>query len=130
MPGWDVSPSGVGIVVSHVGDVMKVLDEIVQAYGKDLQGAATAAGTLAPGGAQGEHKGQGGIVAAALAEFMVGTADELQFIGTRVSRSVNGAVEATAAYQRGDLEMAAELQHRAAGVERPDMPDGWKAGRL
>jgi hypothetical protein len=130
MPAWDISPSGVQSVISNVSDVMKVLDEIIQAYSGDVQGAATSAGTLAPGGAGGEHKGQTGLVAAALAEFMEGTADELKFIGVRVGRSVNGAVEATVAYRDGDLEMAAEVQRRAAGLVRPDMPDGWKAGRL
>ncbi|MFF5519063.1 DUF6507 family protein [Streptomyces coeruleorubidus] len=130
MPRWDITPNGVGAVVSHVGDVMKVLDDIVQAYSGDLEGAATAAGTLAPGGANGEHQGKTGLVAAALAEFIEGTADELQFIGVRVSKSVNGAVEATVAYQEGDLEMAAEVQNRAAGLVMPDMPTGWKAGRL
>ncbi|MEW2612375.1 DUF6507 family protein [Streptomyces sp. NPDC047880] len=130
MPAWDISPSGVQGVVSNVGDVMKVLDEIVQAYSGDVEGAATSAGTLAPGGAGGEHKGQTGLVAAALAEFMEGTADELKFIGERVGKSVNGAVEATVAYRDGDLEMAAEVQRRAAGLIRPDMPEGWKAGRL
>ncbi|GGW82864.1 DUF6507 family protein [Streptomyces lomondensis] len=130
MPAWDISPSGVQSVVSNVSDVMKVLDEIIQAYSGDVQGAATSAGTLAPGGAGGEHKGQTGLVAAALAEFMEGTADELKFIGVRVGKSVNGAVEATVAYRDGDLEMAAEVQRRAAGLVRPDMPDGWKAGRL
>ncbi|MFB7656293.1 MULTISPECIES: DUF6507 family protein [unclassified Streptomyces] len=130
MPEWDISPTGVGVVVSNVGDVMKVLDEMVQAYSGDVQGAATSAGTLAPGGASGEHKGQTGLVAAALAEFIEGTAEELRFIGVRVGRSVNGAVEATTAYQDGDLEMAAELQRRSAGLVRPDMPGGWKAGRL
>ncbi|MEV7063724.1 DUF6507 family protein [Streptomyces collinus] len=130
MPAWDISPSGVQGVVSNVGDVMKVLDEIVQAYSGDVEGAATSAGTLAPGGAGGEHKGQTGLVAAALAEFMEGTADELKFIGERVGKSVGGAVEATVAYRDGDLEMAAEVQHRAAGLIMPDMPGGWKAGRL
>ncbi|MGK5696568.1 DUF6507 family protein [Streptomyces sp. URMC 128] len=130
MPAWDITPSGVQSVVSNVSDVMKVLDEIIQAYSGDVQGAATSAGTLAPGGAGGEHKGQTGLVAAALAEFMEGTADELKFIGVRVGKSVNGAVEATVAYRDGDLEMAAEVQQRAAGLVRPDMPDGWKAGRL
>jgi hypothetical protein len=130
MPAWDISPSGVQSVISNVSDVMKVLDEIIQAYSGDVQGAATSAGTLAPGGAGGEHKGQTGLVAAALAEFMEGTADELKFIGVRVGRSVDGAVEATVAYRDGDLEMAAEVQRRAAGLVRPDMPDGWKAGRL
>jgi hypothetical protein len=109
---------------------MRVLDEIVQAYSGDLEGAATSAGTLAPGGASGEHKGQAGLVATALAEFVEGTADELQFIGTRVGKSVTGAVEATVAYQEGDLEMAAETQRLASGVVMPDMPVGWQAGRL
>ncbi|SMF33572.1 DUF6507 family protein [Streptomyces sp. Amel2xC10] len=130
MPRWDISPSGVGIVVSNVAEVMRVLDDIVQAYAKDVEGAATAAGTLAPGGTTGEHKGQTGLVAAALAEFIEATADELQFIGTRVGKTVNGAVEATVAYREGDLEMAAEVQRRASGVVMPDMPAGWKAGRL
>ena len=130
MPRWDVSPSGVGSVVSNVGEVMKVLDDIVQAYAKDIEGAATAAGTLAPGGASGEHKGQTGLVAAAIAEFIEGTADELKFIGVRVGKSVNGAVEATVAYRDGDLEMAAEVQRRASGLVTPDMPAGWKAGPL
>ncbi|WP_344396327.1 DUF6507 family protein [Streptomyces vastus] len=130
MTAWDITPSGVGVVVSRVGDVMGVLDEIVQAYSGDLQGAATSAGTLAPGGASGEGAGQTGLVAAALAEFIEGTAEELQFIGERMGKSVNGAVEATAAYQSGDLEMAALLQQRAASVVEPDMPSGWQRGGL
>ncbi|MFF1738936.1 MULTISPECIES: DUF6507 family protein [Streptomyces] len=130
MSGWDITPSGVGVVVSHVGDAMGVLDEILQGYSDDLEGAATSAGTLAPGGASGEGKGQGGLVAAALAEFVEGTAGELQFIGVRMGKSVTGAVEATTAYASGDLEMAAEVQHRAAGLVEPDMPTGWTMGRL
>ncbi|MFF8532848.1 DUF6507 family protein [Streptomyces sp. SAS_267] len=130
MSGWDITPSGVGVVVSHVGDVMGVLDEILQGYSDDLEGAATSAGTLAPGGASGEGKGQGGLVAAALAEFVEGTAGDLQFIGVRMGKSVTGAVEATTAYASGDLEMAAEVQHRAAGLVEPDMPTGWTMGRL
>ncbi|MCZ4507867.1 DUF6507 family protein [Streptomyces sp. ActVer] len=130
MTRWDITPSGVGVVVSHVGDVMGVLDEIVQAYSGDLEGAATSAGTLAPGGASGEGEGQTGLVAAALAEFIEGTASELQFIGVRMGKSVTGVVEATTAYQSGDLEMAAEVQQRAAAVVEPDMPAGWKRGLL
>ncbi|MFI9614315.1 DUF6507 family protein [Streptomyces sp. NPDC052023] len=130
MSGWDVSPSGVATVVSHVGDVMTVLAEIAQAYADDMEGAARSAGTLAPGGASGGHGSQGGLVAAALAEFMAGTTDELSFVGVRVGRSVNGAVEAAVAYREGDLEMAAEAQRRAAGLVVPDMPAGWKTGRL
>ncbi|GLW49821.1 hypothetical protein Stsp02_54820 [Streptomyces sp. NBRC 14336] len=130
MSKWDISPSGVGHVVSTVGDVMTVLNDIITAYSQDMEGAAKAAGTVAPGGAGGENKGQTGLVAAGIAEFLRESAEELQFLGVRMGKSVNGAVEATIAYRDGDLEMAAEAQHRAAGLVRPDMPDGWKAGRL
>ncbi|MGY1580045.1 DUF6507 family protein [Streptomyces sp. MN13] len=129
MKGWDISPPGVATVVSNVGTVMSAMEGIVEAYSGDVQGAATSAGTLAPGGAAGEHKGQAGLVAAALAEFVEGTANELMSIGVRVGKSANGAVEATMAYQAGDIEMAAETQHRAAGAVLPDMPNGWKADR-
>ncbi|MFF9406285.1 DUF6507 family protein [Streptomyces anandii] len=130
MQGWDITPSGVGFVVSRVEEVMNALGGIVTAYAEDMEGAARSAGTLAPGGADGEGKGRSGLVAAALAEFMTGTADERQFIGLRVGKSLGGAVEATAAYEAGDLEMAAQTQARAAGLVKPDMPEGWKAGRL
>ncbi|WP_261718767.1 DUF6507 family protein [Streptomyces sp. FZ201] len=130
MSKWDISPSGVGHVVSTVGDVMTVLNDIITAYSQDMEGAAKAAGTLAPGGADGANKGQTGLVAAGIAEFLRESAEELQFLGVRMGKSVNGAVEATVAYRDGDLEMAAEAQHRAAGLVQPDMPDGWKAGRL
>ncbi|MFI9806673.1 DUF6507 family protein [Streptomyces sp. NPDC052301] len=125
MKGWDIVPSGVATVVSHVGDVMKAMESVVEAYSGDVQGAATSAGTLAPGGASGEHKGQAGLVGAALAEFVEGTASDVQFIGVRVGKSVTGAVDATLAYKAGDVEMAAEAQRRAAGVVKPDMPHGW-----
>ncbi|MER5548010.1 DUF6507 family protein [Streptomyces sp. NPDC001118] len=128
LKGWDISPSGVAGVVSRVGDVMNALEGMVEAYSTDVQGAATSAGTLAPGGASGEHKGQAGLVAAALAEFVQGTADDVRFIGVRVGKSVGGAVEATMAYEAGDVEMAAETQRRTAGLVEPDMPDGWTAG--
>lgn len=109
---------------------MGALEGVVEAYSGDVEGAATAAGTLAPGGASGEHKGQAGLVAAALAEFFEGTADELRSIGARVVRSVNGAVEATVEYEDGDLEMAAEAQRQAACVVEPDMAGGWRASML
>ncbi|WP_406167606.1 DUF6507 family protein [Streptomyces sp. NBC_00996] len=130
MPKWDIDPAGVGVVISRVGDVMTVLDEIIQAYGTDLEGAATAAGTLASGDTGGNAP-VAGLVGAALVEFVEGTASELQFVGTRTSKSVNGAIQATLAYEAGDLEMAAHVQHEAAGLVDAtlDMP-GLKRGRL
>ena len=115
MPKWDIDPAGVNVVLSRVGDVMTALDEIVQAYGTDMEGAARWAGTLASGATGGETP-IAGLVGSALVEFMEGSAGELQFVGERTGKSVNGAIEATVAYQEGDLAMAAHVQHEAAGV--------------
>ncbi|WP_369251050.1 DUF6507 family protein [Streptomyces sp. R41] len=130
MSKWDIDPAGVGVVTSRVGEVMTALDEIVQAYGTDLEGAATAAGTLVSGDTGGKGL-VGGLVGSALVEFVEGTASELQFIGTRTGKSVTGAVEATLAYEAGDVEMAAHVQHEAAGVvdDRLEIAD-LKRGRL
>lgn len=133
MPKWDIDPAGVGVLTSLVGDVLDALDGIVQTYGDDLEGAAKTAGTVAPGGAGGGGGGQPtGLVAAALTEFATGTLTELQFIGARAGKSVNGALTATAAYQMGDLDMAARTQQQAAAVidKDLDMPGGWKRGQL
>ncbi|MGW6020625.1 DUF6507 family protein [Streptomyces sp. NPDC055099] len=133
MPKWDIDPAGVGVLASLMGDVLDALNDVVQTYGEELEGAAKTAGTVAPGGASGGGQGQpSGLVAAALAEFATGTAAELQFIGARAGKSVNGALTATAAYQTGDIEMAARTQQQAAGVidKDLDMPGGWKRGQL
>ncbi|MGQ4383723.1 DUF6507 family protein [Streptomyces sp. SAS_270] len=115
MSKWDIDPAGVGVVTSRVGDVMTALDGITEAYGADLEGAATSAGTLSSADTGGKGP-VAGLVGSALVEFIEGTTSELQFIGARTGKSVNGAIEATLAYESGDLEMAAQVQHQAAGV--------------
>ena len=129
MSKWDIDPAGVRVVTSRVGDVMTALKGIVQAYGADMEGAATAAGTLVSGDTGGKGL-VGGLVGAALVEFVEGSAGDLQFIGARTGKSVNGAIEATLAYEAGDVEMAAHVQHEAAGVldDRLDLAD-LKRGR-
>ncbi|MEU7584297.1 DUF6507 family protein [Streptomyces sp. NPDC041068] len=133
MPKWDIDPAGVGVVTSRVGDVLDALDKIVKTYGEELEGAAKTSGTVAPGGASaGGEGGPMGLVASALTEFIAGTAQELQFIGARAGKSINGAINATAAYRMGDLEMAAHTQQQAAAIIDADldMPGGLTRGHL
>ncbi|WP_232626668.1 DUF6507 family protein [Streptomyces alfalfae] len=125
MPKWDIEPGGVNHVLSRVNDALGALERHVGGYGEDLAGAAKWSGALVSGEAEGGGQSPvGGLVASALVEFVEGTAEEVRFIGARAGRSVQGAVLATAAYEAGDLEMAAETQHRAnsvidPGLERP-----------
>ncbi|MEU3742906.1 DUF6507 family protein [Streptomyces sp. NPDC032198] len=120
MPKWDIEPGGVNLVLSHVNDVLGALDRHVGGYGEDLGGAAKWSGSLVSGDAGGGGQSPvGGLVASALVEFAEGTAEEVQFIGARAGQSVNGAMLATAAYEAGDLEIAAEIQQSAASVVDP-----------
>ncbi|CAM5240538.1 ESX-1 secretion-associated protein OS=Streptomyces alboniger OX=132473 GN=CP975_10235 PE=4 SV=1 [Streptomyces alboniger] len=120
MPKWDIEPGGVNHVLSRVNDALGALERHVGGYGEDLGGAAKCSGALISGevGGGGQSPVRG-LVASALVEFVEGTAEEVRFIGTRAGQSINGARLATAAYEMGDLEMAAELQHRANSVIDP-----------
>lgn len=131
MPKWDVTPAGVGLVASQMGEVLGALSKAVTAYGEDMGGAAISSGTVAEGGSGGKGgSGGGGLVAAALAQFAQGTTAEVRFISARAIKSVDGALLATAAYEAGDVQMATEAQRNAAAVDEPDMPHGWRRGSL
>ncbi|MGV9880020.1 DUF6507 family protein [Streptomyces sp. NPDC003006] len=119
MPKWDIEPGGVSHVLSRVNDVLGALEQHVGGYGEDLGGAAKWSGALVSGDVGGGQGPVGGLVASALVEFAEGTAEEVQFIGARAGQSVSGAMLATAAYEAGDLEIAAEVQRSAASVVDP-----------
>ncbi|MEU1116303.1 MULTISPECIES: DUF6507 family protein [unclassified Streptomyces] len=121
MPKWDIEPGGVGHVLSHVNDVLGALERHIGEYGKDLAGAAKCSGSLVSGEGGGGKGPATGLVASALVEFVEGTAEEVQFIGVRAGRSVTGAVLATAAYETGDLEIAAQIQQSASSVIAPEL---------
>ncbi|MGA4842075.1 DUF6507 family protein [Streptomyces sp. G45] len=110
MTGWDISPSGVSSVVSLVKLAMDDMAKDVKAYGKDVQSAATWAGTIGP---EMCPPGPPGPVGTALALFVERTAGEVLYLGARAAKSVNGAIEATNFYVAGDLEHAANAQRRA-----------------
>ena len=119
MTAWDISTSGVQFVTSLVEDAMDDLAKDVKAYGKDVQSAASSAGTIV-----GAHCGAvpTGPIEAALTLFVEKTAGEVLFLGARAAKSVNGAREATGYYVIGDLDMAARTQHKALAAPKIDMP--------
>ncbi|WP_234380804.1 DUF6507 family protein [Streptomyces sp. NRRL F-5122] len=64
----------------------------------------------------------GGLVALALSQYAEHATKDLQYIALRAGKSLQGAVDATTAYLRGDEEMAAEAQRKALGEPRVDVP--------
>lgn len=120
MPKWDIEPGGVNDVLSRVNDVLGALERHVGGYGEDLgaprSGPVPSYRETPHGGGQSPVTG---LVAAALVDFAEGTTEEVQFIGARAGQSVTGAMLATAAYEAGDLEIAAEIQQSAASVVDP-----------
>ncbi|KDN80294.1 MULTISPECIES: DUF6507 family protein [Streptomyces] len=116
MTGWDISPSGVGSVVSTVREAADAMNEGITLYGRSVQGAMESVGTLSfgDGGAAAGGGRAAGLVAVALAEFVAGTERDVAFLPLRASNSANGAIEATNAYVAGDLEQAWNAQRQAA----------------
>ncbi|MGP3927871.1 DUF6507 family protein [Streptomyces sp. 8N616] len=126
MTGWDITPSGVDFVTSLVGDAMDGIDKDVKSYGKNAESAATSAGTISAA-----YCGAGpptGPVGAALALFVEKTARDVMFLGARAAKSANGAREATAYYVAGNLDMAADTQHKALAAPKIDLPGDGKQG--
>lgn len=141
--GWDIKPSGVQGVLNNVVDAADGLTKAVTDLPSVLMSTATSAGTIAPG----EYDGYGhavtgpggpngpltsvrGIVAVALNDFVTANEQRLAYIATRTANSVKGAQDATNAYVRGDLEMAADAQKQALKEPVIDLPgvDGKKGG--
>lgn len=132
MAGWDLKPQGIQQVLKTTGETASRIGDHAKAYGEHLTSAATYAGTIsaegAGGGGGGEgEKAQGGLVALALSQYAEHASKDLQFVAARAGKSLQGAVDATTAYLRGDEAMAAEAQRRALAEPRVDLPGVGKA---
>ncbi|MEU4926400.1 DUF6507 family protein [Streptomyces yokosukanensis] len=116
MTGWDIAPEGVRSVISRVRKAADDMDTGIGLYGRSVQGAMEAAGTLSLGGESTGGSGSGraaGLVAVALGQFAEDTEKDVAFLPLRASDSANGAIAATNAYLAGDLEQAWNAQHHA-----------------
>ncbi|MEU8590175.1 DUF6507 family protein [Streptomyces sp. NPDC048664] len=136
MTGWDLHPQGIQQVLSETGSTASHLQTYAKEFGTFLQSAATSAGTISADagsehggtghagsghGGKGEGAPQGGLVALALSQYASHAMKDLEFIAARAGKSLQGAVDATAAYLHGDLDMAMEAQRHASapGVRMP-----------
>nr|BFD84736.1 hypothetical protein StreXyl84_41370 [Streptomyces sp. Xyl84] len=126
MSGWDLKPQGISGVLKSVGESASRLQSCATAFGEHLTLAASSAGTVSAdagaAGGGGGGKAQGGLVALALSQYAEHASKDLQFVGARAGKSLQGVVDATTAYLKGDEEMAARAQHAALGAPRLDAP--------
>ncbi|MGW9033099.1 DUF6507 family protein [Streptomyces sp. NPDC055722] len=127
MTGWDLKPQGIQGVLKTTGETASHLEGYAKAYGEHLTSAASSAGTVSAEGGGGGGKAQGGLVALALSQYAEHATKDLQYIALRAGKSLQGAVDATTAYLRGDEAMAAEAQRRALAEPRVDLPGVGKA---
>ncbi|MGW1200051.1 DUF6507 family protein [Streptomyces sp. NPDC002536] len=117
MPGWDIKPDAVRVVLGNTRDKAEKLGEELQAYAASMESAAKSAGTMIQG--ETPKDGAFGPVAGALGEFGKNTQDDLKFLMVRSAKSIHGAVEATRCYENGALEMAQNAQNAAAQAPTP-----------
>ncbi|MFF4738697.1 DUF6507 family protein [Streptomyces sp. NPDC001262] len=117
MPGWDIKPDAVRVVLGTTRDKAEKLGEELQAYATTMESAAKSAGTMIQGEAP--KDGAFGPVAGALGEFGKNTQDDLKFLMVRSAKSIRGAAEATQCYEAGDLKMAQDTQNAAAQAPTP-----------
>ncbi|MDG9721532.1 DUF6507 family protein [Streptomyces sp. DH41] len=129
MTGWDISPSGVQGVLKETAQAAEGLSNTGKALQETLPSAAGSAGTIQQGGV--ERSGVQGPVAAALGEFFAAYQEKLMYVAVRTSNSLNGAADATNAYVKGDLNMAARAQANALKEPKIDLPgaDGQQGGK-
>ncbi|MGW0766896.1 DUF6507 family protein [Streptomyces sp. NPDC002676] len=121
MTGWDIDPAGVISVLSKTRTAAKNLADAHSAMQDNLEEAASAAGTLTS--QYGPYTSTAGLVGSALAQFLQHWNPELLHTAQRAANSINGADQATGFYIQGDLEQAANAQHKAAQEPKKiDMP--------
>ena len=93
MTGYRVSPEGVEATLRRVQDRAQALSTALG--GLDTHAAKAVAGA-----------GDSQVIAEALALFVSGRTETLKSIGSRIEAGMTGAVQAVAAYDQADGEMA------------------------
>lgn len=106
MTSWDIHPAGVNAVVTST-------QAAAQGFDPELRQMNTA---IAGAGAESSSP----IVVSALQGLEAALQGEIQFVSTRCSAALSGAVAATNAYLHGDLAMAANAQRNAGTAPNPE----------
>ncbi|WP_131099396.1 DUF6507 family protein [Streptomonospora litoralis] len=113
MSGWDISPEGVGSVLTSVGGYVgdeamtEGLTGQIEDFGKHLQDAAEDAASEP--------------IATALDEFLDHFGPKMWGMVGRTSSAIGGAGEATKAYMNGNLDMAEEAQANVGDISELDL---------
>ncbi|MFD3511679.1 DUF6507 family protein [Streptomyces sp. NPDC058657] len=117
MTAWDITASGVQKVLTSTGKAAESMGTTAEAIGTAVEQAGKTAGTVKEGGVPGENTP--GLVASGLNEFMNKRQRDFLYLALRARDSITGAVEATNAYNNGQLAMAATKQREA--FDDPDV---------
>ncbi|MEV4435423.1 DUF6507 family protein [Streptomyces sp. NPDC049555] len=115
MSSWDIKPAAVQGVIQRTVAVVEKLEPASKSLNSLADSAGVHAGTLL-----GPCDAREGIVGMALKAYRNSAMQELKAIADRAQTSMQGAVDATIEYVRGDLEMAANLQHAAVTTTDPE----------
>lgn len=116
MSRYRIDPAGVEKVLNATKTDAEKFGTILQPLQGWVEFAATGTG------------GSGAIVPA-LQAFFTNQAKGLNAIGTRVTAGLTGAVNATTAYIKGDLEMVQTYQTNAAAAANPIPAQARRRGR-
>ncbi|MEU2789512.1 DUF6507 family protein [Streptomyces sp. NPDC007100] len=113
MTKWDIDPGRVASILSLVGLAGDDLSKDVKGYGDHVHDASMWVGTIS-----GQYCGDApvGPVGVAVADFVSDTERKIQFMAARLKKTLDGTVEATGEYVKGDLAMAADAQQEAVKV--------------
>ncbi|WP_026405668.1 DUF6507 family protein [Actinomadura rifamycini] len=104
MTAWDIDPQGVQGVINRTAEAFAPFEQHAGAFATGCRDAGTASGSTQ--------------VSKALSGFVEHHRPTLLGLRNRTQRTLRGAAEATNAYVRGDEEMAAQAQAKAARTSR------------
>ncbi|WP_030543237.1 DUF6507 family protein [Streptomyces albus] len=126
MTKWDIDSAGVGRIVGEAGRIAGHFEGELKSIRSHLESAMTAAGALDFGG-EGETP-EVGLVGMTLGQYFTAQQSDIAFIVARAGKSLQGAVDATKAYSKGDLDMAANAQNKALKAPHIDVDSSGKKG--
>ncbi|POX43139.1 hypothetical protein C3486_02360 [Streptomyces sp. Ru73] len=113
-------------MVGEAGRIAGHFQGELKSLGSHLESAMKAAGTLDFGG--GSETPEVGLVGITLGQYTATRQNDIAFIVARAERSLQGAVDATEEYNKGDLDMAANAQDKALRAPSIDLGGPGKKG--
>ncbi|WP_431773291.1 DUF6507 family protein [Streptomyces cucumeris] len=126
MTKWNINTAGVGRIVGEAGRSAGHFQGELKAISSHLESAMKAAGTLDFGGES--ETPEVGLVGVTLGQYATAQQSDIAFIVARADKSLQGAVDATEAYNKGDLDMAANAQDKALKAPYIDLDGPSKKG--